>query len=101
MRYIFSKGYIKSAQHGMGMETIPYNFAEGKTRAKGMSIESLQYAIKDLKEVIAIQDQAQKQGHNMPKLGLYFDELHTYAEELRSRSKTDMWSHGDHGNDFA
>ena len=62
-----------------------YDFTAGEARAKSMRTDELQYAIKDLQETIKIQEQSAKQGGNVPKLGYYWDEYHTYSGELKRR----------------
>jgi hypothetical protein len=68
-----------------------YDFQAGEERARNMSDYELSMAIKDLQEVIAIQNQTFRQSQTDPnvnpphKLNYYYDELHTYARELNSR----------------
>jgi hypothetical protein len=62
-----------------------YNFTEGTARAKQMTDDELRYALKDLKEVIDIQEAANRKGGHTPKLGYYWDEYHTYSQELNER----------------
>lgn len=66
-------------------EREKYDFAAGKEKAKKMSSAELHYAIKDLKEVIEVQEKSSKEGASTPKLGYYHDELHTYLAELKER----------------
>ena len=80
---------IKTKQYKLSqiIPYINYNFSEGKERAKKMSDQELIYAIKDLREVIDVQSEAEKKGYHMKKLWYYMDELHTYAQELNNRRK--------------
>jgi hypothetical protein len=62
-----------------------FDFTRGKARAMNMSSEELDYAIKDLRETIAIQEKSNREGFNVPKLGYYNDELFVYLEEKKRR----------------
>jgi len=56
------------------------NFAAVEKKARGMSVDSLRYAINDAKEAI-------RSLPDGPKAGYYQDEVHVYAKELKDRKK--------------
>lgn len=66
-------------------ETEKYDFANGIAKAKSMSTEELMHAIRDLTQVINIQEKSSREGHSTPKLGYYHDERSTYSDELHKR----------------
>ena len=74
----------KTAQN-QSFEREKYDFEAGKERAKRMTPAELHYAIKDLREVIEVQEESNRKGGYVPKLGYYHDELHTFVEELKRR----------------
>jgi hypothetical protein len=76
---------LKSVKTAQTFEDIKYDFTSGQEKARQMSTEELHFALKDLREVIKIQEDARRAGHHVPKLGYYWDELHTYAQELKNR----------------
>ena len=80
------KKFTKTAQ-SPGFEQEKYDFASGIARAKEMSTEQLHYAILDLKKTIKIQEEWNRDETQVPprKLGYYYDELHTYTQELKNR----------------
>ena len=78
-------GVQKQAQ--VDFEQVKYDFISGEEKAKKMTTEELHYAIKDLKKTIEIQEQSRREGGHVPKLGYYWDEYHTYVQELNKRKK--------------
>lgn len=64
-----------------------YDFAEGKAKVKAMNDDALEYTRNDLIEVIKAQEDMSKQGHSTPKLGYYWDEYWTVADEIARRIK--------------
>lgn len=64
-----------------------YDFASGKAKVKGMNDDALAYTRNDLIEVIKAQEDMKKQGHNVPKLGYYWDEYWTVVDEIARRIK--------------
>lgn len=62
-------------------------FKHYETKSKSMSDEELKFALKDLHETIKIQEDMHKFGGNTPKLGFYWDEMHTYMKEVLHREK--------------
>ena len=69
------------------IEHVSYNFAEGQARARTMSDAELLGALRDLREVIDIQEADSRQGLVRPKLGYYWDEYHTYVAENKRRGQ--------------
>lgn len=87
-----SNALLKTAQ-SPPFEQTKYDFQEGERRARNMTDSELHYAILDLKKTIAIQEQTNQMSQTDPtvnaphKLGYYWDELHTYTQELRNRQQ--------------
>ncbi len=79
---------LKAVKTAQTFEDVKYDFAAGEERARQMSIDELQFALKDLRETIDIQEKARREEQHVPKLGYYWDELHTYAQELKNRQNT-------------
>jgi hypothetical protein len=64
------------------------NFSQIEEKARKMTELELYYAIRDLREVIKIQEKASIEGTMAtPKLSYYYDELHIYAGEKARRQK--------------
>jgi hypothetical protein len=64
-----------------------YDFTAGRAKVKGMNDDALAYTRNDLIEVIKAQEDMKKQGHNVPKLGYYWDEYWTVVDEIARRIK--------------
>ena len=58
-------------------------------RLPKMSDDALAYTIADLRDVIAIQDSAARDGWRPDKLGNYVDELHAALAERQRRAGAD------------
>lgn len=69
-------------------EAIPFDFPAGEARAKGMTTPALLYTLKDLDEVIRVQEASVRAGHDCPKLGYYYDERHVVSAEYNRRMKS-------------
>ena len=82
-----SSAKIQLLEKVSGMEDEHYDFIRGEEKAKRMTEDELNFAIKDLKETIDIQEDSYRKGGHTPKLGYYHDELHTYLKELNKRNK--------------
>ncbi|KKN50664.1 hypothetical protein LCGC14_0630480 [marine sediment metagenome] len=83
--HLSSNTQYKKAQ-SPPFEREKYDFASGEEKAQAMTSEALHHTIKDLRDVIKIQDAATREGTmHTPKLGYYFDELHTMVRELNRR----------------
>jgi hypothetical protein len=52
-----------------------------------LSDAALAWTIGDLREVIEIQEQSARNGHPMPNLGRYWDDLHACAAERNRRQR--------------
>lgn len=50
-----------------------------------MTTAALEFARKDLAEVIAVQELMVQDGNRCPKLGQYWDELYDVMSELKTR----------------
>lgn len=62
-------------------------FQRYEEKAKKMSEEELSFALKDLREVIDVQESSVRQGGYHPKIGFYWDEYWIYLDELNKRHK--------------
>ena len=80
------KKFVKQGQ-SPGFEREKYDFTSGTDRAKQMTTSELHYAILDLKKTIKVQEEWNRDETQAPprKLGYYYDELHTYTQELSKR----------------
>ena len=52
-----------------------------------LSDDALAHTMGDLHDVFEIQEQAQRQGYHMPKLGQYWDDLHGCLAEYARRQR--------------
>lgn len=81
-----SKKFNLSKMSQMNMEDEKCDFALEKRINRKLSNQELIFKLKDLQEVIKIQDEANKEGTmRTPKLGCYFDQLHMVCEEMTRR----------------
>lgn len=75
----------EAQKDGNGNEV--FDFAEGRSRISKYDDAALEHTFKDLVEVIKIQEESNRQGHNTPKLGYYWDEYWTVVDEIARRQK--------------
>jgi hypothetical protein len=73
--------------HHIGAEAMPNWHTQKMAEVKRRTMAELYYSRKDLREVIAIQEQSARAGLHVPKLGQYIDELHYVAMEIRRRQE--------------
>ena len=62
-----------------------YDFAKGKQMAASLDDDALVTVRKELIEVIRNQEDMNRAGHKVPKLGYYWDEYWTVADEISRR----------------
>lgn len=56
-------------------------------KVRGLSDDALIYTRKDLLETIKLQEEMNRKGYRVPKLGDYWDELHYVCAEIQRRKK--------------
>lgn len=74
--------------NGNDFEREKFDFNRAKERISKMTDEALQYTLKDIEETIRIQEKANREGHQTPKLGYYYDERLAVLTEIQKRKNS-------------
>ena len=79
------KGFNLKEAQGAPFEQEKYDFTAGEQKWSSASDEALYHTLQDLRQVINIQEDSARKGGHTPKLGHYWDELHTVVKEMNKR----------------